>query len=151
MEGSEAWRMEFDGHAPIYLQIIGNFSRALVRGDVKPGERIPSIRDMAVALKVNPNTVARAYQEMERERTIYSQRGTGYFIMNEEGIVERVRDATVREAVGRFLGEMRALGYGDGAIRARLDAAMRGEGEGAAGAAGAAARGEGEGGEAAWR
>lgn len=107
----ENWRVEFDERYPIYQQIVTQFSRALVRGELEPGSRIPSIRDLSMALKVNTNTIARAYQEMERGELIYSQRGTGYFIMENENIVERTRKDMVSESLSRFLEEMRALGY----------------------------------------
>lgn len=116
----EGWQAGFDERYPIYQQIISHFSRSLVKGEIAPGERIPSIRDLAVLLKVNANTIQRAYQEMERSQLIYSQRGTGYFVMNNEHIVEDVKTSMVRETASRFLGEMRALGFADKQIVSEL-------------------------------
>jgi len=117
----EHWQADLDQRYPIYQQIISHFSRSLVRGEIHPGERIPSIRDLAMLLKVNANTIQRAYQEMEREQLIYSQRGTGYFVMNNEHIVEDIKLRMVRETTSRFLKEMRALGFADEQIIAELD------------------------------
>ena len=61
------WSLAFDDRMPIYRQIILQFNQAFVRGDIRPGERIPSIRDISALLKVNTNTMQRVYQEMERE------------------------------------------------------------------------------------
>lgn len=105
------WKLLFDGRYPIYEQIIKEFRRSLVRGEIQPGERIPSIRDMAILLKVNTNTVQRAYQEVEREQLIYSQRGTGYFVMDDEKVVPKIKQEMVHESVAQFVNEMASLGY----------------------------------------
>lgn len=109
----QGWQADFDERHPIYQQIISHFNRSLVKAEVVPGQRLPSIRDMAVLLKVNTNTIQRAYQEMERDGLIYSQRGTGYFVVNNGSIVEDVKVRMVRETAQRFLKEMRALGFDD--------------------------------------
>lgn len=117
----ESWRAEFDERYPIYQQIIHRFSRSLVKGELQQGDRIPSIRELAVTLKVNANTIQRAYQEMERDEMIYSKRGTGYFVMENEQIVDRVRNKMVNESMSRFLQEMRALGFNNGEILSELE------------------------------
>lgn len=118
---TESWRVDFDERYPIYQQIINHFARALVRRELSPGSRIPSIRELAMALKVNTNTIQRAYQEMERDELIYSQRGTGYFVMENEQIVDRMKQKMVKESVSRFLEEMRALGFRDTDIVSELE------------------------------
>ncbi|MCL2634832.1 MAG: GntR family transcriptional regulator [Oscillospiraceae bacterium] len=122
---TENWRVDFDGHSPIYQQIIMNFSRAIATEELKPGDRIPSIRDLAVALKVNTNTIQRAYQEMERDKLIYTQRGTGYFIMENEEITVKVKQVMINQAMSQFLEEMRALGYSDTQIVAELQQKLK--------------------------
>jgi len=107
----ESIREEFDERFPIYEQIVQRFCRSVVSRRLKPGERIPSIRDTALVLKVNTNTVQRAYQEMERKNLIFSQRGTGYFIMNDETMVTSMKYEMVKDSVTRFLSEMRLLGF----------------------------------------
>lgn len=129
MLATESWKIKFDERYPIYQQIIQQFSRSLVKGDLKPGDRIPSIREMAVILKVNTNTIQRAYQEMERDEMIFSRRGTGYFIMENDQIVENIKDKIVGESMARFLEEMRALGFSDGDILSELkDRLEKGDG-----------------------
>ena len=67
-------------HVPIYLQIADAIRAAVAAGVYRPGEVLPSLRAMAVEVQVNPNTVQRAYDELEREGLIYSQRGKGLFV-----------------------------------------------------------------------
>ena len=68
---------------PIYLQIVGEVRRALVLGTLEPGAPLPSIRQLAAELRVNPNTVAQAYGELERDGVVYVQRGLGTFVSPE--------------------------------------------------------------------
>jgi DNA-binding transcriptional regulator YhcF (GntR family) len=110
MQQMQQWRLNFDSSTPIYSQIIANFSRAIVRAELQEGERVPSIRDLAAQLKVNTNTVARAYHDMERDGLIYSQRGTGYFIMENKELTKVIKKEMVAKAIDAFLSEMRALG-----------------------------------------
>jgi GntR family transcriptional regulator len=67
-------------HVPIYLQIADAVRAAVAAGVYRPGEVLPSLRAMAIRLHVNPNTVQRAYDELEREGLIYCQRGRGLFV-----------------------------------------------------------------------
>ncbi len=67
-------------HVPIYLQIADGVRAAVAAGVYRPGDVLPSLRAMAVQVHVNPNTVQRAYDELEREGLIYSQRGRGLFV-----------------------------------------------------------------------
>ena len=112
-----AWRLNFDSSAPIYSQIIANFARAIVREELHIGERIPSIRDLATELKVNTNTVARAYQEMERDGLIYSQRGTGYFVMESNELRATLKEQMLSKAVEAFFAEMHSLGFTNSEIK----------------------------------
>ena len=67
-------------HVPIYLQIADGIRAAVAAGVYRPGEVLPSLRAMATEIHVNPNTVQRAYDELEREGLVYSQRGRGLFV-----------------------------------------------------------------------
>lgn len=124
----ENWSTEFHDKAPIYSQIITLFSRSFARGEIQTGERIPSIRDMALQLKVNANTMQRVYQEMERSGLITSKRGTGYFFTEDNTMVEKVNNGMARESVGRFLEEMHALGFSNEQILSEISKLMKGDG-----------------------
>jgi len=117
----EQWRLAFDDRMPIYRQIILMFCQAFVRGDLKPGERIPSIREMSAYLKVNTNTMQRAYQEMERDDLISSKRGTGYFFTEDIKMIDKVSRNLAESSQRRFMEEMRALGDSDKEIIKNLE------------------------------
>ncbi len=123
------WNTEFNERLPIYQQIIDRFCRSVVRGEIKQGERIPSIRDMALVLKVNHNTVQRVYQELERRGLIYSRRGTGYFVAEEENMIMNIQQEMAYDSTRRFLEEMRELGFSDQQILAGIAKNMKGENE----------------------
>ena len=122
----EQWRLAFDDRMPIYRQIILQFSQAFVRGDIVPGERIPSIREMSAFLKVNTNTIQRVYQEMERDGLISSRRGTGYFFTEDKEMIEKIRRDLAQESLRRFVEEMRALGCADREILNELTLFFKG-------------------------
>ena len=122
----ESWSVAFDDRQPIYRQIILQFYRAFARGDIRPSDRIPSIREMSATLKVNTNTMQRVYQEMERDGLIESKRGTGYFFTEDLMMIEKTRSGLARESLCRFVEEMRALGCGDKEIIDELKIFMEG-------------------------
>ncbi|MDR0502859.1 MAG: GntR family transcriptional regulator [Treponema sp.] len=121
----EKWRLAFDDRMPIYRQIILQFSRAFARGDIAPGERILSIRELSALLQVNANTMQRAYQEMERDGLINSKRGTGYFFTEDEKMIEKTQDSLTLDSQSCFVEEMRALGRTDREILEKLEIFMK--------------------------
>ena len=129
----ERWRMAFDDRIPIYRQIILHFCQAFVRGDIAPGERIPSIREMSAHLKVNSNTMQRVYQEMEREGLISIKRGTGYFFTEDMEMTKKTRSSLARSSLERFVDEMRALGCGDDELLEELTIYIKGGRQNASG------------------
>ena len=82
---------------PLYLQIVDEVRRAIVLGVVKPDELLPSVRELAADLRINPNTVQQAYRELERDVVVYVRRGQGTFIAHNSGGADE-REA-LREAV----------------------------------------------------
>lgn len=108
----EHWISDFSDHVPIYAQIVQKFKERVACGSLKPGERLPSIRDLAIALRVNPNTVMRAYQELERGRLIKSQRGLGFFVADND-TAEGIRSGIAASAAQSFVSEMRRIGLSD--------------------------------------
>lgn len=75
--------MDFNQHKPIYLQIVEQIEDKILSGALRADERIDSVREMATALGVNPNTVMRSYEFLERGEVIYNKRGVGFFISTE--------------------------------------------------------------------
>jgi len=101
--------MDFDPTRPIYLQIMEGIKTGAVRGKYRPGAQLPSVREMASQLRVNPNTLARAYNELEREGFITTRRGEGSFVTGDTGRIEAERRGLAEAARDRFVEEMRAL------------------------------------------
>ena len=75
--------MEFDSRRPIYIQIADSISEKILAGEFKPGGRIPSVREWAAGIGVNPNTVARSYEILSDRGVILGQRGLGFFVQND--------------------------------------------------------------------
>lgn len=103
--------INFDTSKPIYEQIIDQVKQRLVRGELNPGDRLPSQRDMAREIEVNPNTIQRAYREMEVLELVETQRGKGTFIKEDKNMVIEIKKEMARDAAFRFLQEMTALGF----------------------------------------
>lgn len=72
--------MEFDSNKPIYLQISDNLCERILSGELKPDDRILSVRELGAEIGVNPNTVARSYEKLTDAGIIYTKRGLGYFV-----------------------------------------------------------------------
>ncbi len=102
---------EFDENFPIYLQIIRQFEVAVARGEQKPETKLPSVRETAIQMRVNPNTVQRAYQEMERSGLVIAKRGQGSFVTDDPAVLAGLRERLARESVERFVSDMAALGF----------------------------------------
>lgn len=98
---------------PIFTQIMEGVRVAVATGRVKGGDRIPSIRDLAVELRVNPNTVAKAYQELERDGLVETRRGMGYFVSasNNGQLPMRERRALLDSRVAELLSAALELGF----------------------------------------
>jgi len=99
-----------DESTAIYLQIMEGIKRAIVRGELKLGEKMVSVRDLAYEVGVNPNTVARAYMELEREGILVSKRGRGTFVTDDKNKIEKERQILAKRYTQRFRKEIEELG-----------------------------------------
>jgi GntR family transcriptional regulator len=97
----------------VYRQIIRQIENGVLSGRLRAGDRLPTIRSLAVELKINPNTIAKAYGELEIRGILATQVGSGTYIADKRPEPEGdVLGAKIREAVGRFMREMEGLGAG---------------------------------------
>ena len=103
--------MEYNTGAPIYLQVINELKKKMVKGELKPGEKMPSSRDLAVEYKVNQNTAARIYREMEMQGYCFTRRGIGTFVSEEENMFRDLKKEMASELLKNFMHEMSGLGY----------------------------------------
>lgn len=113
---------EFDPHRPIYLQIVEEIKRRTARGQYPPGGQLPSVRELSQSMGVNPNTLSRAYMELERDGFITTRRGQGSFVTEESRRVDRERQRLAAAARDRFVAEIRSLGLDAGQVNELLTA-----------------------------
>ncbi|KAA5806040.1 GntR family transcriptional regulator [Thermoanaerobacterium thermosaccharolyticum] len=109
-------KVEFNEKMPIYIQIMDMIKRDIVTKKLNGGDKLPSVREMAESLKVNPNTVQRAYQELERENVTYTQRGMGTFITENTEKLASLKREMAKEIVESFVTGMRSLGFNSSEI-----------------------------------
>ena len=102
------WSLSTD--RPIYAQLIEQITSAIVAGEYRPGEKLPSVRDLAEAAAVNPNTMQKALAELERTGLVYTQRTAGRYITEDEAMPKKVKQQIALEQIQQFLSQMERLG-----------------------------------------
>lgn len=103
--------MEFNNNLPIYVQIMDLLKSQISSGELDMGTKLPSVRDMSKKLKVNPNTIQRSYQELEREELVFTQRGMGTFVTKNLDLIENLKYGTAKDLIFNFIKDMKALGF----------------------------------------
>ncbi|HSI67388.1 MAG TPA: GntR family transcriptional regulator [Planococcus sp. (in: firmicutes)] len=103
--------LDFDKDKPIYQQLIERLSGDIIRGVRKPGEKLPSVREYAIEVGVNANTVQRVYREMESMELTETKRGQGSFITENEERLRQLRDSKKTELVKSFIANVEAFGF----------------------------------------
>ncbi len=101
---------EYSASKPIYLQIADRIVRGIVRQELNPGDKLPSVREMAVQSGVNPNTIQRTYSELERMEIVETRRGQGTFVTEKEDIFNVLNEKIQREVIEQFIHNMKELG-----------------------------------------
>lgn len=104
---------EFKTSKPIYSQIADRIIQQFVRGEIRPGEKLPSVREMAIQSGVNPNTIQRTYGELERMGVVESRRGQGTFMTEQIEMRNQLRADIQRDIVAAFIENMRGIGLED--------------------------------------
>lgn len=117
--------MLIDPNRPIYLQIMEEIKKRAVRGQYPSGSQLPSVREMAPEMGVNPNTIARVYTELEREGFVLTRRGQGSYITEDANRIEREREILAEAAVKRFVDEVTALDLQNGHRRELMEMISR--------------------------
>ncbi len=120
---------QFTGGAPIYSQLIQQIKQGIVSGAFPPGERLPSVRDLATEAGVNPNTMQRALAELERDGLVYSQRTAGRFVTEDQTQIAAAKRALAGAHIKAFLSAMLRLGYTREEILSLLRQELEQEGE----------------------
>jgi GntR family transcriptional regulator len=120
-------RMNFNNNLPIYIQIMDHIKKQIASGELKGGVKLDSVRELSTKLKVNPNTIQRTYQELEREELVFTQRGMGTFATEDEEMILKIRKDMASSLVNTFIREMQDLGYGLDDIIEIINERLRGD------------------------
>ena len=108
---------KFSDDVPIYLQIIEMMKTDIVSGKYKSGDRLPAFRDLAMEAGVNPNTVQRAYAELERQGLVQSERTSGRFVSIDDKKIQELRKDLSEQSIREFFAKLRKLGMEDRTIK----------------------------------
>ncbi|GAB1483103.1 GntR family transcriptional regulator [Treponema sp.] len=113
--------MDTASGVPFYRQIILQIEQAILSHRMEPGDRLPTIRALAIQLKINPNTIAKAYSELEIRGIVVTQVGSGTFISEKRIVIEEAERAKkIEESIVRFIREMEALGLTQDEAQTRI-------------------------------
>lgn len=103
--------INFDNNIPIYIQLVDIIKSQIISGNLKPGDRIPSVRELALEMKVNPNTMQKALVELEELKLIYTERTNGKFITNDTKIINNYKKQYATHLTNQYLINMKNIGY----------------------------------------
>ena len=112
---------ELNTEKPVYLQLVEQIQAKIISGIYKPGDKLPSVRDLAAQAMVNPNTMQRAMTELERDGLVYTNRTAGRFITSDEELIKQLKTEYNAAIVQDFLDKMKQLGLGSDEIISYLN------------------------------
>lgn len=104
-------KFEFDNNIPIYIQLVEQFKICIISGKIELGSRLPSVRDLAICIKVNPNTIQRALAELEDIKLIYTERTNGKFVTNDRVLVDKIKKEYALEGAKKYFSFMNNIGF----------------------------------------
>lgn len=116
--------MKFKDNLPIYLQISNLIKKKVAAGELREGDKLTSVRELSTELKTNPNTVQRAYSELEREDLVYTKRGMGTFVTEDKETLVGLKKTMAEDIVRTFISNMNAIGFKKEEIRDIIDKKM---------------------------
>lgn len=100
----------FDNERPIYIQLVEMIRIDIISGKFQKGQKLPSVRELALILKVNPNTVQKALVELENEKLIYTERTNGKYVTEDEKLIEKTKKQLAQEIIDNYLNSMQNIG-----------------------------------------
>lgn len=100
----------FDNERPIYIQLVELIRIDIVSGKYEKGSKLPSVRELALTMKVNPNTMQKALVELENEKLIYTERTNGKYVTEDEKKLEKTKKQLAQEKVNNYLNSMKSIG-----------------------------------------
>jgi len=103
--------MKFDNNVPIYIQLVEEIKKDIISGRISPGERLPSVRDLALKMKVNPNTMQKALQELESISLIYTERTNGKYVTEDKKLIDKYRREFAKNLSNKYFTDMESIGF----------------------------------------
>ena len=100
----------FDNNTPIYMQLVHQLKGYIISGELQAGEKLPSVRDLALQCRANPNTVQKALSELGDMGLIFTERTNGKFVTKDAARIEAFRQEYAAGIVSRFFGDMESIG-----------------------------------------
>ena len=100
----------FDNERPIYVQLVEKIRFEIISGRLKSGERLLSVRELALTARVNPNTMQKALVELEDEGLVYTERTNGKFVTENKELIEKIKKELAKEKVNNYLNDMKNIG-----------------------------------------
>ncbi|ADQ45111.1 transcriptional regulator, GntR family [Caldicellulosiruptor kronotskyensis 2002] len=119
--------VEFNPNVPIYLQVLEYLKKQIVSGKIRPGEKLPSVREMAQRFNINPNTAQRVFQELEREGLAKTERGIGNFVTSDTKLIQDLKEKMAEKIIEDFILAMKEIGYDKEEILNLLNKKLNGE------------------------
>lgn len=120
-----SWTLDND--RPIYLQLMERIQRDIIAGVYQPGDKLPSVRDLALEAAVNSNTMQKALSELERSGLVYSQRTSGRFITEDTEMLTQMKKELATEHIQEFFQKMEQLGFSRAELLTLVTKAAEGE------------------------
>ena len=101
----------FDNNIPIYIQLVEQLKIYIISGKLKPASRLPSVRELALQTKVNPNTIQKALAELEELKLIYTERTNGKYITNDEELINKYKEEYAIYITNKYFSSMESIGF----------------------------------------
>lgn len=102
---------EFDNNIPIYIQLVEQLKIYIISGHISPGQRLPSVRELALKTKVNPNTMQKALVELEELGLVYTERTNGKFVTTNQELIDKLKYEYAEELSKKYFCSMESIGF----------------------------------------
>lgn len=117
--------MKFTDNLPIYVQISNLIKKRIVSGELNPEDKLPSVRDLSTEVKANPNTIQRAYSELENDNLVFTQRGMGTFVTKDNKIIIKLKEEMAKNIINNCVIEMQAIGFSKEDIQNKINKKLK--------------------------
>lgn len=104
-------KFEFDNNIPIYIQLVEQLKTYIISGNIQPGEKLPSVRELALQTRVNPNTMQKALSELEDLKLIYTERTNGKYVTTDNKLISKYKKEYADELSSKYFSSMKSIGF----------------------------------------